>query len=355
VNTRRASGPGGTGRSRWAARLWWAGAGAAAVLAAVLAVSHRHELAGASHLLTHVSVPRLAVAIAFEAASFVSLAALQRWLLRTGGARLGLGTMAGIVVAANAMAGVLPGGSVFSVAWTFRQLRRRGAGQALAAAALAAAGALSFLGLALLLAAGALAADPAGPAPQLRTALLAAAAALVAVSLLAAGLSHASRVRRTAHRAWKGAATRWPAAARLEHSLATIIEHAKTVQPGLRGWLRPFVLALLNWACDAAALASALWALGIGVPWRGLLIAYGLTQISASLRLTPGSLGIAEASLTALLVLYGLSADQALAATLLYRIISFWLLQPIGWAAWLRLTLRTPRRPSGTGLPAPRC
>jgi uncharacterized protein (TIRG00374 family) len=65
--------------------------------------------------------------------------------------------------------------------------------------------------------------------------------------------------------------------------------------------------------------------------------------VSTSLRLTPGSLGITEASLTGLLVLYGLPADQALAATLLYRIVSYWAMQPIGWASWLGVTLRGRR------------
>lgn len=40
--------------------------------------------------------------------------------------------------------------------------------------------------------------------------------------------------------------------------------------------------------------------------------------------LTPGSPGVVETSLSALLVLYGLPSGPAIAATLPYRAISFW-------------------------------
>lgn len=335
-------------RPRWQVWSWWAGAVAVVALAVAGAVTRRDELAGTSHLLTHVSLPKLAVALAFEAASFVFLAALQRWLLRGAPERPGLGTMTGLALGANAMAGALPGGSALSVTWAIRQLRRRDIGLALAAAMLIVAGALSALALALLLVLGALAADPGGPGAGLRTVVLAAAAALAATIAAAVSLSRAPGLRRAMRRAGRRVTVRWRAGKRLGSLLADVLHQAETIQPGLRGWARPYRLALLNWVCDAVALAAALWALGIEVPWRGILIAYGLTQISISLRLTPGSLGIAEASLSTLLVLQGLRADQAIAAALLYRVVSFWAAQPIGWACWLRLTLHA-RRAGETG------
>lgn len=101
--------------------------------------------------------------------------------------------------------------------------------------------------------------------------------------------------------------------------------------------MRPFGLALLNWTFDADCLAASLWALGIGVPWSGLLLAY---RSPAACACPPGSLGVIEVSLTTLLFSYGLRPDQAIAATLLYRISSYWVLQPIGWATWLGVSLR---------------
>ncbi|MEU0184980.1 hypothetical protein ABZ312_27990 [Streptomyces sp. NPDC006207] len=55
--------------------------------------------------------------------------------------------MAVITVAGNAVAGALPGGAAFAGAWVYRQFSRRGVPPALAVAVLAAAGALSAVGL----------------------------------------------------------------------------------------------------------------------------------------------------------------------------------------------------------------
>jgi uncharacterized membrane protein YbhN (UPF0104 family) len=49
---------------------------------------------------------------------------------------------------------------------------------------------------------------------------------------------------------------------------------------------------------------------------------------------------VVEAGLSALLVACGLEPAQAIAATLLYRTVSYWALQPIGWSAWIAVTAR---------------
>jgi uncharacterized membrane protein YbhN (UPF0104 family) len=86
----------------------------------------------------------------------------------------------------------------------------------------------------------------------------------------------------------------------------------------------------------------------LAVPWRGILVIYGLTQIAASLPVTPGGLGVVEGSMAALLIAYGVHAPEAFATVLLYRIISFWGLVPVGWGAFLGLELAERRayRPS---------
>ncbi|WP_344598557.1 YbhN family protein [Streptomyces violaceusniger] len=121
-------------------------------------------------------------------------------------------------------------------------------------------------------------------------------------------------------RTWERAGLRSRRIRQGQQALARLVEQAR----GLRAWWRPFTLALLNWALDVACLAAALWALDVGVPCHGLLLAYALTQIPGSLRLTPGSLGVVETSLSALLVLNGLPSASAIAATLRYRAVSFW-------------------------------
>ncbi|WP_229882295.1 lysylphosphatidylglycerol synthase transmembrane domain-containing protein [Streptomyces alanosinicus] len=323
---------------------------AAVVLVAVL---RRRELAKAYHLIAGVRPLPVAVAVVCQALSLLCFAALYRWLLGAGGARWSLRRTTATVVAANAVAGALPGGAAFSAAWVYRQFRRRGAEQVLAAAVLVVAGALSVLGLAVLLVAGVVAAGQA----ELRTVLLPVAGALLVLgtALAVFGASRFSGLRSAMGRAWRGTGRRSRRIRQGQNALAQLVEQAHSLQAGLRPWLRPFAFALLNWVFDVACLAASLWALGIGVPWHSLLLAYVLTQIPGSLRLTPGSLGIVETSLSALLVLYGLPPGPAIAATLLYRAVSYWALQPIGWTSWLAITLQTgasrspPRRSERRG------
>jgi uncharacterized membrane protein YbhN (UPF0104 family) len=318
------------------------------VAGGLFGATHRRELDDALRLLHRVDLERLAFAGALEALSLVSLAALTRWLLRAAGSRIRLGVVTAIVAGANAMTGVLPGGGVLSLGWTVRQFQRRGAAFATAAAALAAAGAVSVVVLVLLLTLGALIADPAGPAPDLRESVLLGVAACAALGLLLGAVALWPRVRHAAGRRWRRLGTGRPGLARFQASVEGIGSELRRLGPDPRGWGHPLLLSALNWGCDAACLACCLWALRVPVPWRGFLLAYTLTQLLSSLRVTPGSLGITEASLTALLVLYGVPTEQAIAATLLYRGLSFWALQPIGWACWLGVTLHRPRPPTST-------
>ncbi|MEU0665400.1 YbhN family protein [Streptomyces lavendulocolor] len=331
--------------------LWWLGAAVLVAAVLLLAIGQRHELVRAAGLIAQVSPPKLAVAMAFEAASLVCFAAVQRWLLHAGGVRLSLKDMTVLAVAANAVAGALPGGAAFSAAWLYGQLSRRHAGQVLAAAVLVVGGALSALGLFLLLVAGALTAGLGGRGAVLRPALAMLGLA-VGLGLVLLALTRSPRFRTALRQVWTRAGKRFRRVLRVQEALARLVAQARSVRPGIRPWLRPFGLAVLNWAFDAACLAASLWALGIGVPWSGLLLVYALTQIPASLRLTPGGLGVVEVSLATLLVSYGLRGEEAIAATLLYRIVSFWVMQPIGWATWLVLTLRAgPPAPPPAGGP----
>ncbi|MGH9060964.1 MAG: hypothetical protein ACRDZY_15845, partial [Acidimicrobiales bacterium] len=51
-----------------------------------------------------------------------------------------------------------------------------------------------------------------------------------------------------------------------------------------------------------------------------------------------------EGSLSFALMAYGVDAGQAVAVVLLYRILSFWALVPIGWGAWGRLEIEARRQ-----------
>ena len=89
-------------------------------------------------------------------------------------------------------------------------------------------------------------------------------------------------------------------------------------------------------------------ATGGTVPWHDLLLVYGSGIVAQSLNITPGGLGVTEGSLSLALVATGLPASQALAAVLLYRLASFWLVALAGWLILFRL-----RRPRARRDPAP--
>ncbi len=113
--------------------------------------------------------------------------------------------------------------------------------------------------------------------------------------------------------------------------------------PAVAGWalavsgvFSSFALVTMV-AADAACLALAVLAVGGDVPWRGLLLAWAAGTAVASLGLTPGGLGVVEAALGSALVAAGLAGPTAIAAVLLYRVVSLWPVVAVGGVALLGL------------------
>jgi len=110
---------------------------------------------------------------------------------------------------------------------------------------------------------------------------------------------------------------------------------------------RALTAAAGNRMFDFAALVAALTALGAHARPSQVLMVYAIAQALALIPITPGGLGFVESGMTTLLVLIGVTADQAVVGTLLYRLIAFWLPIPLGalaWAGWrLNLHLSRPR------------
>src|SRR5205807_1603287 len=111
----------------------------------------------------------------------------------------------------------------------------------------------------------------------------------------------------------------------------------RSCPPSRRVWAPAFVYASANWLWDCLALALSFAAVGAGVPWRGLLLAYGAAQLAINLPITPGGLGVVEGSLTIALVAYGGQQASTVATVVLYRLISFWGLLGVGWVSWAGL------------------
>ncbi len=76
---------------------------------------------------------------------------------------------------------------------------------------------------------------------------------------------------------------------------------------------------------DYFALLAALRATGAKPNAPLVLLAYAATAVIALFPITPGGLGVVEASLSGLLVLAGVSSGRAIIATLAYRLVTYWL------------------------------
>jgi putative heme transporter len=314
-----------------------------AVLAFYQLTGHSSELAETSTALGRLRWGWVLLASAAEAGSFLAFALLQRKMLRAGGVGVAIGSAAAITLAANAIANSIPAGSVIAPVYTFRQFRHRGADQALAGWSVVATFAAESVTLAAVAAIGAAVAGAEGASLDLVgvivTVLILAVAMAVVFVQKGALMRAVSAVLHLSRRL-----TGWPRgelAARIDgiiHRLTVV-----RLSPGqMVGALR---LGLANWLLDCGCLAVTFLAVGAGVPWKGLLLAYGAGQLAANLPVTPGGLGVVEGSLTIAIVAFGGAAPSTVVAVLLYRVLSFWLALVVGWGAWAWLAWTGRRRP----------
>jgi uncharacterized protein (TIRG00374 family) len=100
---------------------------------------------------------------------------------------------------------------------------------------------------------------------------------------------------------------------------------------------RAVLWAALNWLLDAASLWVFVAAFGHHVGPDGLLVAYGLAYVLAAIPITPGGLGVVEATLTTMLVAFGTPRGIALLGVVTYRLVNFWLPIPLGGLAYVSL------------------
>ena len=108
-------------------------------------------------------------------------------------------------------------------------------------------------------------------------------------------------------------------------------------------WRQAVVLTACRLGFDYGCLLAALRATGAGPRPSLVLLAYSAVDILALLPVTPGGLGIVEASLSGLLILAGVHAGDAVLATLAYRIASYWLPLLAGLPAYLLFVHRYGR------------
>jgi len=95
--------------------------------------------------------------------------------------------------------------------------------------------------------------------------------------------------------------------------------------------------ALCFWFGDIFTLYFAFLSFGYRPHLAIVIFTYSVAKILATVSFIPGGLGIAEASLSLIFIGFGVPASMALAAVLIFRLISFWLPIPAGLASFLSL------------------
>lgn len=229
----------------------------------------------------------------------------QRALLAGVGVNLPHRRALALAYSRAAMAYSLPAGSVVSATYAYRQFHAHGADRRAAAIVLMLSGTLLATALVMIYAAGAIVAAllelPLARmlAPQLTATATTAASVFLVITAIAIRLATRSITARY--------------------------------------WMLALTAALANWATELLCLIFVTRALGMAVGIIPLAAIFLGAQLARQIPLTPGGIGLIEASLLTGLISAGTSATTAAAAVLVYRLISCWLVINIGLLSWLYL------------------
>jgi putative heme transporter len=335
------AGPAGGGRSRWALAAEIAGTVAVAAGAGWAIYRERATVSqGLRVLAAHTQPGWIAACIGVQCLSMVFFALLQQRLLTAGGARLTIPWLLSTAYLANAVAVAVPViGSGMAATYAYRQLRERHVDPVVAQAALVLAGVVSTVTFAAVVVVGALLS---GSPPAAIGALGSALACLAILGLAVAALrspAGRTRLQRLATGLLR-AAQRF-----LRHPRGDPAEITGAAMGRLRLFrLGPATIGLaltwgmLNSAADACCLILAVKAVGVPVPWGGVLLAWSAGQGAGSFSPTPGGIGVVEVTMTAALAAAGVQPAYALAAVLLYRLVAFKFAITLAWLAERSLT-----------------
>lgn len=288
------------------------------------------------HLLTQVNPALLLAGVGLEAAALIAYGQLTRAVL-PGGERIGFWTIFRIEMTTLSVSHCAPGGSATGTALGYRLLTQFGAESGDAGFALGVQGIGSAVVLNVILWLALIVSIPVWgfSAVYLLAAIVGAILLLASGALVYLLTRGSERIGVILERV--GARVPFIDAGVLRRSfeqLATRLAElgrSREVMRKALGW------AILNWLFDAASLWVFVGAFGHLVNPDGLLVAYGLANVLAVIPITPGGLGVVEATLTTLLVGFGTARGVATLGVIVYRLIQFWAPIPLGGLAYLSL------------------
>lgn len=288
------------------------------------------------HLLTEVNPLLLLAGVGLEVGAWLCYTQLTRTVLPPQ-TRIGLFTLARIQMTTLSVSHSTPGGTATGTALGYRLMTQAGAagrdvGFALAAQGIGSAVVLNvILWIALIVS-----------IPVWGFSAIYLVAAIVGVLLLAASSALLVFFTRAGDRvgtALERAGARLPFVdgPALRRTFEDIAAQLKRLSADRKHLALAIAWAAANWLLDAASLEVFVGAFGHWVNPDGLLVAYGLANVLAVIPITPGGLGVVEATLTSLLVGFGTPRGVATLGVVGYRLINFWLPIPLGGVTYLSL------------------
>ena len=287
--------------------------------------------------------------LAGAAAMFVSVFAFaeqQRQLLAAFDTKISRRRITTITYGGTALTNSLPAGAAVSAGFSFTQYRSSGANRSTAATVMVLSGLLSVGSLALMyfLVLGAATATPfvtvvrANPVVFVLVTLVLAGLAALFVKRRLKGPSEISDKPTPRLDRWE---LRWPKLGVLARDGLDTLRQAKLVR--LRFLTLAIGWSVIKWATEAMCLLAACLAFDIHIDLVRLSVVYLSVQLVRQVPFTPGGIGLVEAALLAGLTASGAATGAAAAAVLIYRLLSAWLIIPIGFTLLARMKRRDAR------------
>lgn len=275
--------------------------------------------------LSKVGLGWIVVVFACEATSFVMVWLLLRLATRTT-QWLAVATSQ---LASNALSSILPAGAAAGATLQVRMLSEAGIETTTAASGMTAFTLLQFATVAIVpvLLLPAVITGVLVLSPSLWKALLVGAIAFAGILVVVIVLALFDAPLRGIGRAIQGTRNRILRKRAPLTGLPARLVRERNLMAHVLGqhWRRAVLLSVGRVAFDYFALLASVAAVG-GHPRPSLIVvAYVSAVVLALIPITPGGLGFVEAGLTGVLTLAGIPASEAVLATLLYRLASYWL------------------------------
>ncbi len=279
----------------------------------------------------------LVVGVAFQVASWFCYSLLTSAALGEGARPVSEMRMFRIQMSTKALSGIVPGGNAAGSALGYRLMTLSGIKGPDAGFALATAGIGSAVVLNLILWLGLMISIPRrGVNPLYASAALAGVIIMIIAVILVLGVIHgrgrAERVIR-----WIAGTLHFSGdkATDVLRQVGTRMEELFDDKQLLK---RTVIWAATHWLTGAASLWVFLRAFGTTLDFDALIVVFGLANVMAVIPLTPGGLGVVDATYVATLVGFGVVRHPAVLAVASFRIAQLWL--PILVGGFLYATLR---------------